>query len=254
MSSIVLMAAFLLQTMPLQGVVIKKGTNEPLSKATLELRRDSGNGRPIDGVTNGKPLDTITTEDDGRFSFGNVAPGRYWLTVTRRGYARLPLAITLTAGQPVPNIQLPMALSAAISGRVYDLQGHPMPNVEVQAMKASYPEGRRILTPVQSVLTNDLGEYRLFWLVPGRYYVAAVHPKAQGMFRRAFGSSFGLSMIGPNGAIINRGKADPALGGFDPIQELESESDRYAPIFFGGTTDEQTASAIDLREASDFGG
>ena len=24
-------------------------------------------------------------------------------------------------------------------------------------------------------------EYRLFWLAPGRYYVAAVHPKAQGI-------------------------------------------------------------------------
>jgi Carboxypeptidase regulatory-like domain len=254
MSSIVLMAALLFQTLPLQGVVIKKGTNEPLSKATVELRKDSGNGRPLDGITNGRPLDSITTEDDGRFSFGNVPPGRYWLTVKRRGYARPPLVITLTAGQPAPNIQLPMALSGAISGRVYDLQGRPMPNVEVQAMKASYPEGRRMLTPVQSVLTNDLGEYRLFWLVPGRYYVAAVHPKAQGMFRRAFGSSFGMSMIGPNGAIINRGKADPALGGFDPREELGSESERYAPIFFGGTADEQSASGIDLRENADFGG
>jgi protocatechuate 3,4-dioxygenase beta subunit len=245
MSGIIFMAAFLLQALPLQGIVIKKGTNEPLSKATVELRRDSDTGRP---------LDTITTEDDGRFSFGNLAPGRYRLTAIRRGYARPPLTITLTAGQPVPNVQLFMAQSGAISGRVYDLQGRPMANVEVQAMKASYPEGRRILSAVQSVVTNDLGEYRLFWLVPGRYYVAAIHPKAQGMFRRAFGTSFGMSMVGPNGAIVNRGKADPALGGFDPIEETESDSDRYAPIFFGGTTDEQTASAIDLREAADFGG
>ena len=161
--------ALVMQTLPLQGIVVKKGTTEGLSKATVELRRDQENA----GI-----LDSITTEDDGRFSFSNVAPGRYRLTVTRRGYTRPPLTITLAAGQPAQDIPLNMTPTGAISGRVYDTGGRPLGNVEVKAMKASYPEGRRILTPVQSVLTNDLGEYRLFWLAPGRYYVAAVHPKA----------------------------------------------------------------------------
>src|SRR5204862_95400 len=102
------------------------------------------------------------------------------------------------------------------------------------------------------VLTNHLGEYRLFWLAPGRYYVGAVHPKAQGMFRRLF-SAVGASISGPGG-FISGGKADPALGGIESRPELESESERYAPIFFGGTTDPQTASGIDLRENADFGG
>src|SRR3989442_262226 len=164
-----------MQALPLQGIVVKKGTTEPLSKATVELRRDQESA---------VILDSTTTEDDGRFSFGNVAPGRYRLTVTRRGYTRPPLTITLAAGQPAADIQLNMTLTGSISGRVVDAVGRPMGTVEVKAMKASYPEGRRLLTPVQSVLTNDLGEYRLFWLAPGRYYVAAVHPKAQGLFRR----------------------------------------------------------------------
>jgi hypothetical protein len=64
----------------------------------------------------------------------------------------------------------------------------------------------------------------------------------------------GMSMIGgPGGALVSNGKADPAISGLDP-RELESESERYAPIFFGGTTDEQTAAGIDLRESADFGG
>src|SRR5437867_4249532 len=185
--------ALVLQTLPLQGIVVKKGSTDPLSKATVEVRRDQENAAI---------LDSITTEDDGRFSFGSVAPGRYRLTVTRRGYTRPPLTITLGAGQPAEDIQLNMALTGAISGRVVDAGGRPMGNVEVKAMKASYPEGRRILTPVQSVLTNDLGEYRLFWLAPGRYYVSAVHPKAQGLSRRMFGVFVGL---------ISGGKPDPAL-------------------------------------------
>src|SRR5438132_3752053 len=92
--------ALVMQALPLQGIVVRKGTTEPLSNATVELHRDQENA----GI-----LDSTTTEDDGRFSFGNVAPGRYRLTVTRRGYTRPPLTITLAAGQPAEGIQLPMA-------------------------------------------------------------------------------------------------------------------------------------------------
>ncbi len=40
-------------------------------------------------------------------------------------------------------------------------------------MQDWYHEGNRLLNFIQAVQTNDLGEYRLFWLPPGRYYVAA---------------------------------------------------------------------------------
>jgi hypothetical protein len=233
--------AFLMQALPLQGIVVKKGTAEPLSRATVELRRDQENA----GI-----LDSTTTEDDGRFSFGNVAPGRYRVIVTRRGYTRPPLTINLAGGQRVQDIRLNMTPTASISGRVVDAAGRPLGNVEVKAMKASYPEGRRILTPVQSVATNDLGEYRLFWLPPGRYYVAAIHSKAQGMLRRM-----------PSGGLwgaVTVENADPANRGWNSLRELqlelESATERYAPTFFGGTTDAQRASGIDLREGADFGG
>jgi 5-hydroxyisourate hydrolase-like protein (transthyretin family) len=234
--------ALVMQALPLQGVVVKKGSTEPISKATVELRRDQDNSAI---------LDSMTTEDDGRFSFGNVAPGRYRLTVTRRGYTRPPLPITVAAGQPPQSIQLNMAPTGSISGRVVDPVGRPMGNVEVKAMRASYPEGRRVLMSVQSVLTNDLGEYRLFWLAPGRYYVSAVHPQAQGMSRRMSSAGFSMSV---GGAIVSTGKGDPAISGPNPIAQMEAQSERYAPIFFGGTTDEQAASGIDLREAAEFGG
>ena len=81
--------ALMLQAQPLQGVVVRKGTTEGLSNATVELHQDQGKT----GI-----LDSITTEDDGRFSFSNVAPGRYRLTVTRRGYTRPPLTVTACLG------------------------------------------------------------------------------------------------------------------------------------------------------------
>src|SRR6266496_46837 len=120
--------ALVMQTLPLQGIVVKKGTAEPLYNATVELRRDQENA----GI-----LDSTTTEDDGRFAFGNVAPGRYRLTVTRRGYVRPPLTINLAANQTAEDIQLNMTPAGAISGRVLDGNGRPMGNIEVRAMKAS---------------------------------------------------------------------------------------------------------------------
>ena len=236
--------ALMLQAPPVQGVVLRKGTTEVLSKATVELHRDQG----IAAI-----LDSVTTEDDGRFSFSNVEPGHYRLIVSRRGYARPPLAITVTAGRKLEEIQLNMIPAGSISGHVIDADGHPVGNVEVQAMKASYPEGRRTLTPIQSVRTDDLGEYRLFGLVPGRYYAEAIHPKVQGMSQQLVGA-VGMSMGGPTGIVISKGTADPALGEFGFTHVPDSESVRYAPVFYGGTTDEQTASAIELREGADFGG
>jgi len=37
-----------------------------------------------------------------------------------------------------------------------------MPNVQVQALKYVYANGRRVLTTASAMVTNDLGEYRLF--------------------------------------------------------------------------------------------
>ena len=233
-----------MQTSALQGIVFKKGTHEPLSEATVELRQDQGNA----GL-----LKKLTTEDDGRFLFENVSPGRYRVTVSRRGYTRPPLTITVGARQTTGEIQLPMTQAGTISGRVNDVNSQPLGNVEVLAMRASYPEGRRILTPIQSAITNDLGEYRLFWLAPGRYYVRAVHPKAQSKSRQMsnmFAPGIAVSSMSIGGMFNSASRSDPALAGFEP----ENESERYAPMFLGNTTDEQSATPVDLRAGTEAGG
>ncbi len=193
---------------------------------------------------------SIVTDTDGRFVFQNVRPGRYRVTVKRQGYTRPPRSISVAAGQPVPEIQLPMTPTGAIYGVVVDGKNEPIGNVEVQALKASYPEGRRILTEVQSVRTNDLGEYRLFWLTPGRYYIVAIHsqvgisPGLPRMFDQGT-----MSMVGGVGTFVGTStNVDPVLG-FRPEQ-----TDWYLPVYFPGTLEEQSASAIDVRPGTESGG
>src|SRR5215471_11331392 len=137
------------QNASIEGVVVQAGNNNPLSKARVELHADI-DGAPV--------LDSMTTDEDGRFVFQGVRPGRFRLTVTRPGYVRRPLTVTVASASQSP-YELRMVPTGAISGRIYDNAGQPMGNVEVQALKTSYPEGRRVLSFVQSVQTNDLGEY-----------------------------------------------------------------------------------------------
>lgn len=240
-----LLLTFLAQNASIQGAILR-GANDPLSKAIVELRTDDKDA-PL--------LNSVTTEDDGRFLFQNVRPGRYRLTVTRQGYTRPPLTITVVAGQPASDLRLTMTPAGAIYGQVYDGSGEPLGNIEVQALKATYSDGRRILTAVQSVQTNDLGEYRLFWLAPGRYFVSAVHPKAQSVGRRMMTAAGFSVMVGGGGAgnnvfIASSGAGDQAHATLD----FESRSDSYVPIYFPGTIDEQSAIAIDVRAGADLGG
>jgi protocatechuate 3,4-dioxygenase beta subunit len=236
-------SALFAQTGSIQGFVVR-GTNDPLSKARVELRRDN----PDTGV-----LDSVVTEQDGAFVFRNVQPGRYRIAVTRQGYLRPPLTVDVQAGQPMVGLQLPMTTTGAIYGMVFDEQGNPFGNVNVQALKASYAGGRRVLTPVQSVRTNDAGEYRLFWLAPGRYYIAAVPPQAASVQNQIF-TSVGMSMLGGPQSFQSRAEVDPALGIFGDVQlGLPSGGDRWAPIYFSNVFDEQAASAIDLRAGADYG-
>ena len=69
-------------------------------------------------------------------------------------------------------VQLVLTPTGSISGRVYDRDG-PVGKLQVQALRPIYRDGQRTLTIVQSVQTDDRGEYRLFWLPPGPYYVTA---------------------------------------------------------------------------------
>jgi hypothetical protein len=249
------------QASSLQGRVVKWGTTEPIAKATVELRRVEAGGPP--------PY-VETTAADGTFVFGAVPAGQYRIVATRPGYVpaeygqRWPngagTPLTLPPGQTVSNVPIPMLLTAAVSGRVRDGSGQPIGGVEVEALKATYRDGRRELKRVDTAVTDDRGEYRLFWLAPGRYYLTARHPNlGAGMMRM---SSVGF--LGGGGA--------PGANGLIQFQEFRSSGDdasreplllgvaanrateRYMPVYFSGTTDEYAASPIDLAAGADQNG
>jgi hypothetical protein len=123
---------------------------------------------------------------DGHFLLKNVPAGNYHLKVSRNGYFDVeygqkkpsdPGAIlNLQPGQNMPDLTFKMGRAGVISGRVFDEDGEPMSNVVIEALRNSYKDGHRELTFVTQEQSNDLGEFRLYGLSPGRYYVSAEQP------------------------------------------------------------------------------
>lgn len=113
----------------------------------------------------------------GRFVINNVLPGRYTIRSLRDGYFPLsadtfPAAVVVHAGRATA-VEVPMARGATITGKITDAAGLPQTNVTVQAFAVTYRAGLPTLEPAAAKSTNDEGEYRLFWLTPGEYLVAA---------------------------------------------------------------------------------
>src|SRR5262245_64801751 len=199
----------------ISGYIVRMGTGDPLSKSTVTI---TAYNAPRNQSY------TATTTTGGQFSFQNLEPGQYRLAATRGGYVRMEygarspsrpgLPITLSPGQRLTNIILQLMPAGTITGRVFDRDGEPLANVNVEALKYSYQEGQRVMNVVQTARTNDLGEYRLFRLQPAQYFVSATPPDGQrGAVLNALAVA-GPGIAGAIGDIIaNRGGGGGGRGG-----------------------------------------
>jgi Carboxypeptidase regulatory-like domain len=213
-----------------QGTVLKHGSGEPISGARLELIRTDG--------TTPQSYSSVTAPD-GTFIIQNARPGEYRLVASRTGYLRrefgqrsrdgFGLVLNLDGSRAIQNLDIELRPSAAISGRVADIDGSSVATVEVRALVPAYQNGQRILRAVQSTVTNDLGEYRLFGLPAGQYYVSAAS--------------------NPGDIPLNTLIASPSLA--TPL--LSTLGPRTA-VYYPSTPDSRTATPIDLTSGGDFGG
>jgi hypothetical protein len=163
------------------GIVLEDGTGTPIEGAqvTVMPMRSS----PVAFPMSEPPL-SVSTDQNGRFAIRGLEPGRYRVAVQKSGYA-MPFApgaatsIDLAAGEEGA-VSLSLQRGAAIVGRVVNEAGEPVINVRVMAMRQA-PVAPRDSSParVRSVAagpgaqTNDLGEFRVFGLPAGEYYVQA---------------------------------------------------------------------------------
>jgi protocatechuate 3,4-dioxygenase beta subunit len=161
------------------GQVSNAATGEPVRRALVSLRR-------IDmspGVTNIQVGNSVTTDAAGRFAIAGIAPGKYRLAAERSGFivtqygsrgpGKAGTLLTLEPGQKSSDLAMRLTPHGVIAGRVLDEEGEPVSSANVQVSRQQYMQGRKQMARMNGASTNDLGEYRVFGLSPGRYYVSA---------------------------------------------------------------------------------
>jgi hypothetical protein len=178
MKLLVLIAALLLQTPAprgsVAGTVIVAGTSAPIADAEVAIVTP-------DGVLE------ATTDASGRFALDNVPVGRQTVLIRADGFfvepttpnipflTRAEVPVNVAAGAApiaIPNVS--MVRGGTISGRVVDPQGKPLPFVRVQALRPSAGTlNSGVMPDFGNRMTDDRGEYRMFFVPPGEYVVRA---------------------------------------------------------------------------------
>jgi Carboxypeptidase regulatory-like domain len=125
------------------------------------------------------------TDGEGRFEFRELPASRFTIQVSKSGFVSVQYGQTrpFESGKPIEladkqaldNADVSMPRGSVISGRVVDEFGDALPDVQVTAMRQTWTNGRRRLTPSAGRVaqTNDLGQFRIYGLPPGEYYVSA---------------------------------------------------------------------------------
>lgn len=178
------------------------------------------------------------SDSSGQFRISGVPAGRYQFLATHTGYVDQHYQSTgddtgailaLQAGQEVKDVLFRMTLAAVLTGRVNDEDGEPMALIEVVSLRRPTDEEtedlddslskRQELRPAGIAQTDDRGQYRIFGLKAGEYYIKAVD-EYEPMGHMVIGSEW------------------------DVRQALGSQ---YAPVYYPGVTQIGQAESMVVR-------
>jgi hypothetical protein len=144
--------------------------------------------------------------------------------------------LPISEGQTVRDAKLEIPPMGVITGRIFDAEGQPMGHAQALAVKLTYQDGQRVLVSHHHVMTNHRGEYRLFGLYPGRYFVAAkVEERSE------------LHLM-PSGLPTELGGSPVVVRRALPDGEILEET--YRLVYYGDVLDPVNARPIDLGAGS----
>jgi hypothetical protein len=160
-------------TAKIHGHVTAADSGQPLRKAQVravspELRENR----------------VTSTDAEGKFELKDLPAGRYSVSVSKGSFVSLSYGqsrpfeagkpLQIADGQVVEKVDFALPRGAIITGKVVDEFGEPIADIRVTPMRYQFVQGRRQLNAAGRVsTTNDIGEYRIFGLAPGQYFISA---------------------------------------------------------------------------------
>ena len=207
----------------IRGRVLAEDGGNPLAKATISLR--SKGAPPQD-----RPR-TVRTDSSGEYTFRDLEPGQYVVTATRNGYIPrnygqkrshsfrrddVGTALTVAPGQILGDIDFHLIRAGVVEGSVVDQDNEPVERVSVMLNGYRSLGSERRLLPFGRDETDDRGQFRIFGIPPGNYYLS-VSPR-------------------------------PFFG--DPRREIRS----FAPTFYPGVLRVEEAAGIEVTAGGEVGG
>ena len=160
-------------TATLRGHVAAADSGQPLRKAQVRVfaaeQRESR---------------MTTTDGDGKYEFKELPAGRYNVFASKGSFVGLQYGqqrpfepgkpLEILDGQTLEKVDFALPKGGVITGRILDEFGEPLADAQVMAQRYQNIGGRRRLVPAgRNAMTNDIGEFRLFAIPPGQYYLSA---------------------------------------------------------------------------------
>jgi hypothetical protein len=213
----------------LEGKVVNSATGAPVPRVKVTAIAQARPGvRPASGQPTAPPQFSATTDAEGRFAFA-LEPGQYAVAAQRDGFSSATtqggiarVIVSLAARENKTDALLQVQPLSVIAGRIRDEQGDPVRRVQLSAMAYQYSARGRQLVTRDSASSNDLGEYRMFDLPPGKYYLKA---SPQAMLTTG----------------LNRGSRG-------------ADEDMLAAAFYPGVSDPEAAAAIEVHPGEELRG
>lgn len=243
-------------TASIAGTVAVAGTGQPARRVRVTLNATEGGGSR-----------TAMTDDEGRYTFTELAAGRYTVSASKTGHVgvtygqtrpgRPGTPIQLSEGQQfAANLQLPRG--SVITGTVVDEYGEPTAGTQVRVMRYAMQGGRRTLQQAGNGSADDRGIYRVYGLQPGDYIVSAV-PRNVGPgvdMARLQAELAGVReriASAPGDGTVARELATRASMLQGQLPQDEEQATGYAPVYFPGTVSAAQAATVTLNVGEERG-
>jgi len=249
------------------GVVTDAATSRPLPGVNVQLGPPPRSGA--------RRLGSSFTDELGRFVFTNVEAGSYYINATRGGYADGHYGptlngnggsnVVLAAGEWFDAANITLVKLSAISGRIVDEHGEPIVGAFVRVLASPSVGGASHLVGGPVATTDDLGEYRIVGLPPGRYFVSVPSIAASVPASASVPDIEGLSAdqlakrdsqtSGPpqrrSGGEVIEGPTALIVGVYPTPPPVEGHPQAYPMTLYPGTTTLAGATPIDVTTTSD---